>query len=133
MEFKNRSEWLVTHIELLKAIHGYEKDRVNDEIGSVDYVSKGDGDEKKLLRVIIDPKINKSKVFTNTIRKTSDFLESESYDEALILAEEFSPGAKNLIKENEKLRYISSSVKQPYPFYELVYAIQQKTGELCKL
>ena len=49
MEVEFKSDWLVTQIELLKAIHGHEKNGVNDEIGSIDYVASSDGDEQKLL------------------------------------------------------------------------------------
>lgn len=130
-EFK--SDWLVTQVELLKAIHGYEKNGVNDEIGSIDYVASGDGDEKKLLRVIIDPKMNVSKANTVTIRTTKEFLENENYDEAVILAEEVTQGAKSLIREKKNLRYISTGLERPYSLSELIYAIQEKSSELCKL
>ena len=133
MEVEFKSDWLVTQIELLKAIHGYEKNGVNDEIGSIDYVVSGDGNEKKLLRVIINPKAYSSKANTATIRTTKEFLESENYDEAVILAEEVTKGAKSLIREKKNLHYISTGLERPYSITELIYAIQKKTGELCKL
>jgi len=133
MEVGFRSEWLAIQIELLKAIHGYEKNGVNDEIGSIDYVASGDGDEKKLLRVIIDPKANRSKANTDTIRTTIEFLENEDYDEAVILAEEVTQGAKSLIRGKKNLHYISLGLEHPYSISEFIYAIQKKTSELCKL
>jgi len=133
MEVEFKSDWLVTQIELLKALHGYEKNGVNKEIGSIDYVAGGDGAEKKLLRVIIDPKLNISKAYTDTIRSTKEFLENEDYGDAVILAEEVSQGAKSLIREEKRLDYISPALVHPYSPSELIYAIQKKTGELCKL
>ena len=132
MEVGLSSDWLVTQIELLKALNGYEMERINDEIGSIDYVASGD-DEKKLLRVIIDPEVNISKADTDKIRKTIAFLEVENYDEAIILAEEFTYGAEKLIREKKGLDYISSDLEHPYSISELIYAIQEKTWELCKL
>ena len=128
MEVELKSDWLVHHIELLKCLHRYEMKGVNDKIGSIDYVASGANQEKKLLRVIINPK-----AFTDEITKTINFLEKEEYDEAVILAEEFTTGAKNLIREKKSLNYISSEIECPYPLSELIYAIQKKTSELCKL
>jgi len=133
MDVELKSDWLVTQIELLKAIHGYEKNGVNDETGSIDYVASIDGDKKKLLRVIIDPKVNVSKANTDTIRTIKAFLENENYDEAVILAEEVTQGAKSLIRDKKNLRYISPGLERPYSISELIYAIQKKTSELCKL
>lgn len=133
MEVELNSDWLVTQIELLKSLHGYEMKEVNDEIGSVDYVASGADHDKKLLRAIIDPKVNISKANTDTIRTTIDFLEDENYDEAIILAEELTQGAKSLIRDKKNLRYISPGFEHPYSISELIYAIQKKTRELCKL
>jgi len=133
MEVEFKSSWLVTQIELLKALHGYEKNGVNDEIGSIDYVASGDGSEKKLLRVIIDPKANVSKANTETIRTAMMFLETENYDKAVILSKEFTEGAKSLIRDEKNLYYISPGLEHLYSISELFYAIQKKTGDLCKL
>ena len=132
MEVEFKSDWLVIQIELLKAIHGYEKNGVNDEIGSINYVASGDGDEKKLLRVIIDRKDNISKANTDTIRTTIEFLENEDYDKAVILSEEFTEGAKSLIRKKKNLNYIFPEL-HPHSIPDIVYATQIKTGELCKL
>ena len=132
MEVEFKSDWLVIQIELLKAIHGYEKNGVNDEIGSINYVASGDGDEKKLLRVIIDRKDNISKANTDTIRTTIEFLENEDYDKAVILSEEFTEGAKSLIRKKKNLNYIFPE-QHPHSIPDIVYAIQIKTMELCKL
>jgi hypothetical protein len=126
------SDWLVTQIELLKTLYGYEKNGVNDEIGSIDYVSRC-GVEKKLLRVIINPEINLSKADTATIRKTKEYLENENYDEAVVLAEEVTQGAKRLIRDKKNLRYISPELGKLYSISEIIFAIQKKTGEICKL
>ena len=132
MEAELKSGWLVTQIELLKTLHGYEKKGVNNKIGCIDYVAS-DGDENKLLRVVIDPKLNISKAYTDTIRSTKELLENENYGDAVILAEKVSQGAKKLIREEESLDYISPALVHPYSPSELIYAIQKKTGELCKL
>lgn len=132
MEVDLSSDWLVTQIELLKSLHGYEMKGINDEIGSIDYVASG-GNEKKLLRVIIDPKFNVSKADMDTTRKTIALLEEEDYDEAVILAEGVTHGAKKLIVEKKGLNYISPDLKHPHSISELLYAIQEKMWELCEL
>lgn len=133
MKVEYKSDWLVNQIELLKALYGYEKDRVDKESGSVDYVSQSEGVEKMLLRVIIDPEINVSRADTDTIRTTKEFLENEKYDEAIVLAEEVTQGAKRLIRDVKNLHYISPDLERPYTVSDFIFAIQKKTGELCKL
>jgi len=133
MEVEFKSDWLVTQIELLKALHVYEKNGFNNEVGSIDYVSSVGGAEKKLLSVIIDPKANVSKANTDTIKTINEFIDNENYDEAVILAEEVTKGAKSLIRDKKNLRYISPDLKSPYSISELIYAIQKKSGELCKI
>jgi len=131
MEVELSSDWLVTQIEFLKALRGYEMEEVNDEVGSIDYVASG-GHEKRLLRVIIDQEVNVSKVDMDKTRKTMAILEDEDYDEAVILAERFTSGAEKLIRGEESLNRISPRLEHPYSFSELIYAIQEKTWELCR-
>jgi len=50
-----KSDWQDLQVELQKSLHGYEAAEVNEEIGSIDYVTGKDSEEKKLLRVIVDP------------------------------------------------------------------------------
>lgn len=133
MKVELKSDWLITQIELLKSIYGYEMSEVNQELGSIDYVTSGDGREKKLLRVVIDQGVNISKANTDTIRTTIEFLENEGYDEALILAEEVTQGAKSLLRKKKEINYISNSMDRQYSIIELLDAIQKITRKLCKL
>jgi hypothetical protein len=133
MDVEEKSDWLATQIELLKTLHLYEKSGINNEVGSIDYVSSVDGAEKRLLSVIIDPKANVSKADAVTIKAIKGSLDNENYDEAVILAEEVTQGAKSLIKDKKNLHYISQDLVRPYSISELIYAIQKKSGELCKI
>jgi len=133
MNVELKSDWLATQIELLKTLHLYEKSGINNEVGSIDYVSSVDGAEKKLLSVMIDPKVNVSKADTFAIRAIKGFLDNENYDEAVILAEDVTPGAKRLIKEKKNIHYISPDLVRPYSISELIFAIQKKSSELCKI
>jgi len=128
MEVELKSDWLVTQIEVLKCLHGYELKGVNDEIGILDYVASVANQERRLLRVMTNPK-----VYTDEITRTINSLEKENYDEVVILANDFTKGAENLIEKKERLSYISSDMGHQYSIFELNYAIEKKTWELCKL
>ena len=133
MEVEFESDWLATQIELLKALHGYVKDGIDDKVGSIDYVAGGDVHGKKLLRVIIDQKADVSRAFTDTVRATIEFLKDEDYDEAVIIAEEFTQGATNLLRNESDLDFISMRQEHQYSISELLEAIQKYSIELCKL
>lgn len=130
MEVELKSEWLVNQIELMKTLHGYKRERINDDIGSIDYIASTDDHGEKLLRVIIDPQSNVSKADMETARKILESLEKEDYDEAIIMAEEFTEASKRLLREN-KINYISPDKKPRYSIFELMDAIQMVTYELC--
>lgn len=49
MEVELKSDWQDIQVELLKSLHGYEVEKVNDEIGSVDYVAENKDGEKSSL------------------------------------------------------------------------------------
>jgi len=131
MEVELKSDWQDTQVELLKTLHGYEVAEVNKEVGCVDYVSKRDDDEKKLLRVIVDPEFNASKAYFETTRKTLDAVENGYYDEATIMAERFTKASKRLARKEENLEYVSSEHGH-YSLIELMDAIQKVTRELCE-
>jgi uncharacterized protein YqgV (UPF0045/DUF77 family) len=132
MEVEIRSDWLINQTEFLKTLHGYEKHGVNYEVGSIDYVTSDEGDERKLLRVIKDPKNYTSKATADTIKTTINFLENEDYDDTLILSEKFTEVAKRLIRKEENLDYISPE-SPPDSISDIIYAVQMKTRELCKV
>jgi hypothetical protein len=44
-EIDLKTGWQDRHVELLKTLHGYEIEKVNEDVGSVDYVLNED-DEK---------------------------------------------------------------------------------------
>jgi hypothetical protein len=133
MVVESGSDWLVTQIELLKALHGYVKDGVDYKVRSIDYVAGGDIHGKKLLRVITNQNSDVSRAFTDTVRATIEFLKDEDYDEAVILAEEFTQGATNLLRNESDLDFISRRVEHHYSISELLEAIQKYSIELCKL
>jgi hypothetical protein len=125
------SNWLETEVELMKTIEGYEKKGSTKKSGSIDYVT-GEGEGKKLLRVVSNKKPRNSKALTETVKNTIDSLEGGGYEEAVIVAEEFTYGAKKLIRDTEHLDYISRDQASPHSFTEILYAIQRKTIELCE-
>ncbi|MDH5792497.1 MAG: hypothetical protein OEZ44_09950 [Candidatus Bathyarchaeota archaeon] len=124
--------WLTSEAELIKTIHGYEFKGSNEEVGSIDYVSREKGEGVKLLRVILDPESGKSEATQEKIQKTIDYLENEEYSDTLIVAEEFTQGAIRKVKETEHLDYLSPRLWKPHSIFEIVHAIQKKTEELCE-
>jgi len=131
MRYKMKSNWLEVQVELMKAIQGYERKDPRRKVGDIDYVN-GDGEEKKLLRVIFPRARSKSKADTGTIHDMIAFMDGEGYDEAIIIAEEFTYGAINLIRDTENLDYISEEARTPFSLAEILYAMQKKTFELCE-
>lgn len=125
------SSWLETEVELMKVIEGYEEKVSTKKSGSIDYVA-GEGEGEKLLRVILNKKPRGSKASTKTIEDTIGSMKEGGYEEAVIIAEDFTYGAKKLIRETEYLDYISRDQESPHPFTDILYAIQRKTIELCE-
>ena len=125
-----KSNWLEVQVELMKAIQGYERKDPRRKVGDIDYVN--DGEEKKLLRVIFPRARSRSKADHNTIRDMIASMDGEGYEEAIIIAEEFTYGAVKLIREDENLDYVSKEDRTPFSTTEILYAIQVKTFELCE-
>ena len=104
---------------------------VNEDAGIVDYVAENDDEERKLLRVIVDPQFHASKAYFDTTRKTLEAVENGPYDEATIIAQSFTKASKNLVNKEENLEYVSPE-HEPYSLIELIEAIQSQTRELCE-
>ena len=126
-----KSNWLEVQVELMKAIQGYERKDPRRKVGNIDYVN-GDGEEKKLLRVIFPRARSRSKAVARTIDDMVASMDGEGYEEAIIIAEEFTYGAVKLIREDENLDYVSKEDRTPFSTTEILYAIQVKTFELCE-
>jgi hypothetical protein len=130
MSDKKMSKWLETELEMMKILEGYDKKDSNQESGSIDYVT-GEGEEKKLLRILSNKRSMESKAVTKTITNMIDFLGERKYKHAVIIAEEITYGAKNLIRNTENLDYISPDYVSTHAIADILYAIQKKTIELC--
>ena len=127
-----KANWIETQVELMKAIQGYEKKDSRKKVGIIDYVN-GDGEEKKLLRVIFASARGQSKAVARTIDDMVASMDGEGYVEAIIIAEKFTSGAVRMIRDRENLDYISEEARTPFSLTEILYAIQKKTIELCEL
>lgn len=127
-----KSDWLKTQVEIQKSLHGYKRRRTRKKGGWIDFVVKEDNNEKKLLRAMFDSSCNESKLTVQSLSKTLEECEKRDFNEALLLAEEITNGAKMILEKNENLDFISKDKRFPYTIYQLRYAIQQKTLEQCK-
>lgn len=131
MEVELKSDWQDTQVELLKSLHGYEAAKVNDDVGSVDYLAENDDEGIRLLRVIVDPDFNASRADFKITTKTLEAVEDGYYDEAIIMAERFTKASMRLVRKEESLEYISPD-NEHYSHIELIEAIQKQTRELCE-
>ena len=129
MEIELKSDWQEIQVELLKNLHGYEFKELNDEAGYVDYVTNGD--ERKLLRVIVGPKHHAAEAFVTTVESVLEKLEDNEYDEVTLMAKDFTDYSRRLILEEDKLNLISPD-KSHYSTPEVYRAIQNITASLCE-
>ncbi|MGD2200990.1 MAG: hypothetical protein PVJ38_05095 [Candidatus Bathyarchaeota archaeon] len=127
-----QTDWQDTQLELLKTLEGYKIVNKNEELGSLDYVAENEDGEKKLLRVMIDPKFNASAAYLVTIKKTLESVEEGPYEEATILAKRLTKASRRLVRSEGDLEYISNK-KEPYSHFEVIEALQNLTTELCTL
>jgi hypothetical protein len=131
MEVELKSDWQELQVELLKSLHGYEFKDVNDETGYVDYVAEGEGDERKLLRVIVGPKHHASRAFVRTVEDTLEKLDKGEFDEAKLVAKSFTSSSKILVGDKDDLEMISPN-ESFHSTAEVYGAIQGLTASLCE-
>ncbi len=131
MEIELKTDWQIHTVELMKTIHGYEDPEYNDEVGSVDFMTKEE-DQMKLMRALVDEDGSSDIGYMDKVNKTIEDIQEGEVDEALILADRFTASARRLMKENDNVDYVSSKFTPMYRLSDLVYAIQQKTMQLCK-
>ena len=132
MEVELKSDWQEVEVELLKSLHGYEFKDVNNEIGYVDYVTRGIGDKKKLLRVIVDPKYRASRAYVKIVEDTLEQLKDKEYNKATFIAKSFSSASRRLVSEANTLDMNSLS-NMPHSTTEIIGASQNLVGSLCEM
>jgi len=130
-ESELKSDWQTQTIELMKALHGYENPKYNEELSAIDYRTVED-DKVKVLRALIDENKQPAPAYVDTINQTLEDLEENPVDEVLLLAKRITSSARRMVKENENLDYLSPKIASHYRISELVYAVQKKTMDLCK-
>jgi hypothetical protein len=126
-----KSDWLRTQVELLKSLYGFERKSIDKGCKAIDYLVEND-DEQSLLRVFYSSDTGASKASMKTIEETVDKFDEEGYDSAVVVAERFTNSARRLVRKKDGMSYISSKSQYPYSVNELLYAVQQKTWELCE-
>jgi hypothetical protein len=131
MGIELKTDWQLHTVELMKTIHGYEDPEYNDEIGSVDFMTREE-DQTKLMRALVDKEGRSGTGYVDKVNMTIEDIQDSEIDEALILADRFTSSARRLMKENENVDYLSSTFTPKFRVSDLVYAIQRKTMRLCK-
>lgn len=125
-----KTDWQVTHLELMKALHGYELDCVDKEDKKVDFITEENG-EKKLLRIIVDEDLRQYPGYVDMLNKTLEELEERGIDEATIFAKRFTSSSRRIAKNQDILEFASNKARPLYSPVELLLAIQKKVQELC--
>jgi hypothetical protein len=118
-------------IELCKTLHGDEEAEYIKCDGSID-VLLNDKNKTTLIRALINKRGASSKGYVEIINKTLEDVDNEDIDEVILLAESFTSSARRILNEQDRVTYLTPNVNPMYSITELVYAIQQKTFELCK-
>jgi len=131
MEIELKTDWQAHTVELMKTIHGYEDPEYNEEVGSVDFMTQ-EKDQTKLMRALVDEDGRSDTGYRDKVNRTIEDVQDSEVDEALIIADRFTSSARRLMKENDNVDYVSSKFTPKYRVSDLVYAIQQKTMQLCK-
>jgi hypothetical protein len=131
MEIELKTDWQIQTVELMKTIHGYKHPEYNDEVGSVDFMTQEE-DQTKLMRALVDEDGRSGTGYMNTVSTTIEDIQDSEVDEALIIGDRFTASARKLMKKNDNVDYLSSKFIRKYRLSDIVYAIQQKTKQLCK-
>ena len=131
MEIELKTDWQIQTVELMKTIHGYKDPEYNDEVGSLDFMTEEE-DQTKLMRALVDENGRSGTGYMNTVSTTIEEVQDSEIDEVLIIADHFTASAKKLIKKNDNVDYLSSKFIRKHHLSDIVYAIQQKTKQLCK-
>jgi hypothetical protein len=125
------SEWQKQTIELMKMLYGYKDPVYNEETNSIDYKTVEDN-KIKVLRALINENKQSAPAYVDTVKETIEEIEDNPVDQVLLLVKSITSSARNVIKENENVDYLSPQIELHYRIGELVYAIQKKTMNLCK-
>ncbi|MFP3950779.1 MAG: hypothetical protein ACLFVP_01325 [Candidatus Bathyarchaeia archaeon] len=125
-----KTDWQVTHLELMKALHGYELESVDKEEKRVDYITEENG-KKKLLRIIVDEDLRQYPGYVDMLNETLEEIEERGIDEATIFAKRFTSSSRRIAKNEDVIEFASNKAKPLYSPVELLLAIQKKVQELC--
>ena len=132
MEIEYESEWMTPTIELMKCLGQLGKPSKNEDIGSIDYVV-GKGNERKLVRAIVNEDNQVAPAYVNVIRGTIEELDENQYKEAIILSKRATNSAYDLVANEENLSIITPQTTNDFSLIEVLSAIQKKTLDLCKI
>lgn len=131
MEVELKSSWQDIQVELLKSLHGFEATEVNEEIGSVDYVAEAGDVGRRLLRVMVDGQFKAGTADMKAVGRTLEDLEGGAYDEAILMAEDFTSASKVAVMKEANLGYISPA-SEYYSITKLLEGIERQTQRLCE-
>jgi hypothetical protein len=131
MENEYGSEWQSYTVEIMKTLHGYKDPTYNKELGCVELETKED-DQKKILRVMVDEDYDSNPIYVKDVDDILDSLKEEDIDRFLLLGKRITSASRRMMKKNQQIDFLTPKTSPHYRISELVYAIQNKTINLCK-
>lgn len=98
----------------------------------MDYVAVEE-DGKHLMRALVDEDGSSSPCYLDDVNQLMEAMDEGNVDEALLLANRFTSSARRKLKNRENVDYLSPKIDYKYSVWDLTYAIQQKTANLCRI
>lgn len=118
--------------ELLIAIKGFDCEKKEIWSDGVDLtVSEKESNERILLRVINNPKLNSGVVGVDTVTKMAETIEQKDYDKGVLVSERFSSAARKAMTR-EGIQMISERFMPSFEPQRLYLTIQDCIDGLCK-
>ncbi|HUS79071.1 MAG TPA: hypothetical protein VM050_10490 [Patescibacteria group bacterium] len=127
VEFRN--EWQDIRVELLKTLRGYELEGVDEDSGSVNYVTGDEESGRRLLRVLVDEDRRAKRAGVKDLEETLRCLKEGGFEEITVVAEDFPKGSKNIVNSEPDINMISEGTDH-FNMAEIRYAAQEITWEL---
>lgn len=131
IHIRSNSDWVTPTVELIKCLEEPGEPMLNEDEGSVDYII--DGDEKKLIRVLVDENSEIAPAYVEKIRSIINELDEEKFQKAVIITKRITDSAYDLVAEHENLEIITPTMKNNFSLVEMLSAVQMKTVRLCKI
>jgi hypothetical protein len=121
--------WADVCIEIMRSVHGYEKEDHNQELKCTDYTKYEEGE--KLFRVP-RKKGNTLKIDLSLVNETQKQIENELFSEAVLLANEVTAASKRIIDNHDKMSIITNDDAY-FSHFDLLKAVYAEVSKQCQI